>query len=107
MTILILFAAMMMQQPIDVPPIHARKLVGFLPEHNQGQTCEVEGIQGITRVVEDRGWQAYSCEIYTTVCRDKSRILLTAEDGSKHCIKFDPAATYRLGDAVELERRKK
>ena len=32
-----------------------------------------------------------TCEVikdYEWSCRDKSRILLTAEDGSKHCVKF-------------------
>jgi hypothetical protein len=30
----------------------------------------------------------HGCKITFATCADKSRILLTAEDGSKHCVKF-------------------
>jgi hypothetical protein len=36
--------------------------------------------------------------VESTTCADKSRILLTAEDGTKHCIKFPAAPAKAVSD---------
>lgn len=62
------------KQPIDVPAITKPRLV-----HKAGElwSCGQDLCQA--------GKNQYE-KIWT--CADKSRVLLTSEDGKKHCIKF-------------------
>jgi hypothetical protein len=60
-------------EPLDVPAIVLK--CTFDKEGNPGTECC------------DGNWP-YCHEEGITTCADKSRILLTAEDGSKHCVKF-------------------
>jgi hypothetical protein len=53
-------------EPVDVPAIKAEAPNCFDPKGNAGG----------------------SMPCGATTCADKSRILLTAEDGTKHCVKF-------------------
>ena len=64
----------MVGEPQDVPAVHEDYI-----QFHKGQWIS-GGISAAEDIHADR-W----------TCQDKSRILLTAEDGTKHCIKFGGA----------------
>lgn len=61
--------------PMGVPAIRENKLT-----HHKGDPCHTMGAM----------YCSYNADVYGPVwtCADKSRVLLTAEDGTRHCIKF-------------------
>ena len=66
---------------IDVPAIQVCK-VKVAPN----EVCPGE-VNDLNRSVE--GFRKYGPMGYRWTCADKSRILLTSEDGKKHCVKFN------------------
>lgn len=67
------------EQPRDVPPIQE------LRHQKTGMMRNCKPIQGSEWVVSCED-DYYDYEV--TTCADKSMVLLTAEDGSKHCVRF-------------------
>lgn len=81
---LALFQGAHPKNPVDVPPIQEEYgNLGY-------QSCD----QGCWWVDVEKGEAPLGIKLHRrthTTCADKARFLMTAEDGSKHCIAFsDP-----------------
>lgn len=80
-------------EPPDVPAIKKRQSIqmtippsGDMPAYGQGQKAACEGSPW------GGAWNmdAHQCTVVAYTCTDKSRILLTAENGKKWCHKVQP-----------------
>ena len=104
-------AATMDQKPpelMDVPAINGDWILGsatngHYPEADMA--CRIAKIE-MQLETEMRPDGCYIKKPGSWTCADKSRILLTAEDGTKHCVKFpnSPRASLTEGRDPEAPR---
>lgn len=77
----------LLEEPMDVPPLEENTHdVPWKPEASElpyfSEACGF--VDGKMTYAPD----PIACHVSSWTCADKSRILMTAEDGTKHCIKF-------------------
>lgn len=77
-------------EPMDVPAIQQKSLQATLICLRR--ECTLEELEAVDCRAGE--WsvseRAYLCYQTTWTCADKSRVLLTSEDGTKHCLKVQP-----------------
>lgn len=72
--------------PMDVPAIRVKQMIEDFPLATEN--CRNAKISGCVECVPVQLCDLKKHVEYHYTCADKSRILLTAEDGTRHCVKF-------------------
>lgn len=77
-------------EPMDVPAILDEHYTTLIPRTDDPEEWQREGCENVHRKGLKASWGILGCSITgpNWTCSDKSRILLTAEDGTRHCVKF-------------------